>query len=430
VSGAIIYLVLSLPNRAIHRLDEMNSEGLDLPAGTATVERWRQDYSTSAPDPNLGPTGTFYHAILRLFTKLVSFGKQNLLLSSQDFQAANYCAELHRYYVWGSDVSASSGQLDQTLANSSELQYNVWFLLEQLSRTLHTDLFRLLQAGSSPDEELHNEREEVVEMQKAVMEILSDADFSVDTSSDVESLSSSHVSEPGGDEILNAIATYIDCLMDLCDAIENPAPNWADEEDVAPENEIFDVPREAERHCRRIRDQYPFLPKYLVERLGNFNALRYARFNSPAPVPVLVGAAILHTNEDKSHKSDDPPSEDLLSSSHRPTTATDQSVVFDEDPVSRIPVCYPPDAAPPCKNEDTEDNAATVFSVATYRTTESTRVNGRRTVPPEPPETEDGRPFNCNICHTIVRNVRGRPEWKLVAPFPYTYIPEAPLTAI
>jgi hypothetical protein len=391
---------------------------MDSSASSDLIERWRQGYDcpTSAPDPNLGPTGNFYNAILRLFTKLVTFGKQSLPLSPQEFQTAKYSAELHRYYVWGSDVSAPNGQLDKILARSSELQHNVWFLLEQLSRTLHTDLFRLLHADSSFDEELRNERQEVVEMQKTVVEMLSDTDFSVDAGSDVESLSSSRASEPSGDEILNAITTYIDCLMDLCDAIENPAPDWADEQEAALGNEIFNVAPGAERHCRQIRDQYPDLPKYLVERLGTLNDSRYARLTSPQnPVPVQI--TVLDRNENKSDKSREPPSEDLLSgaSSHRPTTATDLSDVFDESPFPRMHQDHVPEAAPPSESEDADDDAASAFSVTTYRTTESTRIKGRRTVPQGPPETESGRPFNCNICKTVVGNIRGRPEWKQVA---------------
>ncbi|KAK3379615.1 hypothetical protein B0T24DRAFT_519888, partial [Lasiosphaeria ovina] len=302
------------------------------------VESWLTE--PGAYMSGLGLAGSFYEAILHLFTKLVRHAKSlNAEHHVQPAVAHKYTHELRRFYLWGDGFDAGEGHLDEILVGSAELRANVLSLLFQLSRVLTTELGRLagvenLQADSWFAAELA----EVKRMQEKVNIVLQDPASFFDLPGDVESLSGSQASDMDDEDVLDDIAVYLDCLMDLCQALENPAVDLIDEQDVlAQEAELFAVSSQpAVNYCRKIRDQYPQLPKFLVERLGELNVVRVAHLLEQERLKLAAGLAGAATIQGTTQKSlgprdnqtwTNPPTESLVSESHRNPTDTTKSTL-------------------------------------------------------------------------------------------------------
>ncbi|KAK4162354.1 hypothetical protein QBC43DRAFT_336412 [Cladorrhinum sp. PSN259] len=187
-----------------------------------SVEIWRQrSYSDISIAPNLGHASLFYRAILHLFGKLVQAAKELNPPELPRTLVDNYAAELYRLYLWGDGFSTSDGELDKNLTKSVNLRDSVLLILEQLSRALRFDLMQLLSGSILPNSTLDEALNNLDSLQNFICDIESSND--VDPEWDEESLASSENSEQSGEGILEDIITYIDCLMDLNDALESPA---------------------------------------------------------------------------------------------------------------------------------------------------------------------------------------------------------------
>ncbi|KAK3989643.1 hypothetical protein QBC44DRAFT_369941 [Cladorrhinum sp. PSN332] len=144
----------------------------------------------------------------------------------------------------------------------------------------YIDLYRLLGPNSSCNESLLAAINEAAGSQTlfATLLHLNPDKQGANATSDLDPQTQESTSDAG--EILDSVTTYIDCLMDLSDSLQNPVQDLLNGQLSALEPERFEVRPDADRYCRRIRDQYPLLPKYLVEHLGILNAERYFRLRS------------------------------------------------------------------------------------------------------------------------------------------------------
>src|SRR5204863_7195033 len=90
--------------------------------------------------------------------------------------------------------------------------------------------------------------------------------------------SGSDASEYEVTEILEEISIYVDCLLDLSPSLDNPALDiQVADQPLTQAKESFTVSStEGLIYCRKIRDRFEVLPKYLVERLAEANVLRAA----------------------------------------------------------------------------------------------------------------------------------------------------------
>lgn len=96
-----------------------------------------------------------------------------------------------------------------------------------------------------------------------------------------ELFSDSEISEEDFSELLDDVALYTDCLMDLTPALENPAPDVLINDKEAISFESFKASSElAFSFCRRIRDRFPLLDAKLVERLAEANSRRSQRIQA------------------------------------------------------------------------------------------------------------------------------------------------------
>ncbi|KAK4160615.1 hypothetical protein QBC43DRAFT_359334 [Cladorrhinum sp. PSN259] len=199
---------------------------------SSIVERWRDSHENSSI-PDLGPVSSFWSSNLSLFKNLLRLAKtaEPFLPPSDLFP--RLVSELQRFYLWGDGVSASQGHLDKVLDQSAELRHGTLFIMDQLSRTLSDDLYRLVNTKPHRDNALTAAMTEIHQMQKIADNFLSADEVDMDPELDCSSLPENlEMVSLDAEEVLEDIITYIDCLMDLCDALENPTHNALEEEDA------------------------------------------------------------------------------------------------------------------------------------------------------------------------------------------------------
>jgi hypothetical protein len=273
------------------------------------------------------------------------------------------------------------------------------------------------------------EIEEARGIEDKVNEVLHDSISSSSFPDDVESISGSETSGWGDKDILGDIACYIDCLMQLCGALENPAFDVLDEAAMnGMDNEIFNVSTpQASTYCRKIRDQYPKMPRFLVERLGEANATRYTCLSETRTFALQnrhsVPPADFHKSE---YQSSEPLiSESLFSGSYPDQTDATQSTskseasLFDrvkrfiskgitkrtEEPGTRmLPVLE--------RVEEVSEDSVSIASFASYSTMMSAREQGRPVVPPLPEAANEDGSFVCPGCLATLHGIATRIAWK------------------
>ncbi|KAH8683773.1 hypothetical protein BGZ61DRAFT_480797 [Ilyonectria robusta] len=390
------------------------------------------DYACS-----LGIVGSFYGAIFDLFGKLVKavqLCEKSRNLASET--ARPYSHELRRLYLWGDGFSVEEGHLDEILTNASELRHNVLSLLFQLSRVLSSEFDRVVGLDKSQLQGLSEDMADLGRMQEQVGLTLQDSSATqMNPSADWDSVSDSRSSDTG-QENLEDISTYIDCLMDLSQAVEHPAMDLFDDpdEESQQEAELFDVSTpQALSYCRKIRDRFPNLPRYLVERLGELNAERAlcisraeaARDLEPGTVRISDKAEGGLDNKSITN----PPTESLFSSTNPRLTETTKSTMPTESSLSASP--YHPEgvkghlapsaaamiarskkpAMKPLLSLDFDDTAS-VATFASYSTTASALSQGRPRIPPLPEAAETSGTFDCPACWRGLRGPMTRTQWK------------------
>ncbi|KAH7159535.1 hypothetical protein B0J13DRAFT_108997 [Dactylonectria estremocensis] len=390
------------------------------------------DYSCS-----LGIVGSFYGAIFDLFGKLI---KAVQLCETSRYAppetARLYSHELRRLYLWGDGFSVEEGHLDEILTNASELRHTVLSLLFQLSRVLSSEFDRVVGLDKSQLQGLSGDMADLRRMQEQVGLTLQDSGTSqASPSADSDSVSDSRSSDMG-QENLEDISTYIDCLMDLSQAVEHPAMDLFDDpdEESQQEAELFDVSTpQALSYCRKIRDRFPLLPGYLVERLGELNAERALCISRAEAArhlePSTVGISDKAEGDLDNNSIIDPPTESLFSSTNPRLTETTKSTMQTESSLSAPP--YPsegvkghlaPSAAgmisrskkaamkPPLSLDF--DDTASLATFASYSTTASALSQGRPRIPPVPEGAETSGMFDCPACWRGLRGPMTRVQWK------------------
>ncbi|KAH7002588.1 hypothetical protein EDB80DRAFT_80389 [Ilyonectria destructans] len=390
------------------------------------------DYSCS-----LGIVGSFYGAIFDLFGKLVKAVQLCETSRNAASEAARlYSHELRRLYLWGDGFSVEEGHLDEILTNASELRHNVLSLLFQLSRVLSSEFDRVVGSDKSQLQGLSEDMADLRRMQEQVGLTLQDSSATqMSPSADSDSVSDSRSSDTG-QENLEDISTYIDCLMDLSQAVEHPAMDLFDDldEESQQEAELFDVSTpQALSYCRKIRDRFPHLPVYLVERLGELNAERalcISRAEAARDLePGTVGISDKAEGGLDNKSITDPPTESLFSSTNPRLTETTKSTMPTESSLSASP--YPPEgvkdylapsaagmiarskkpAMKPTLSLDFDDTAS-VATFASYSTTASALSQGRPRIPPVPEAAETSGTFDCPACWRGLRGPMTRIQWK------------------
>jgi hypothetical protein len=368
------------------------------------VRSWLPEPSDISP---LGLAGSLFEAILNLcitITQRVARTRHLRRLHS----------ELERFFLWGHGFSASEGQLDEVLSKSSELRHTVLSALCGLGKVVKDDLLGVV--GASTQSEGPDGSAEFVEADLAELEITRELQRLLEKTAtvldapeaakDFECLSSDGSTHYDLDEILDDVAIYIDCLIDLSLAIESPVVDLEPADHSHQEFETFDVSSsKARAFCRRIRDRFPKMAKFLVERLGEANAARAVRLEFLQERTAEQEQVVICDPEESSY----PMSEQIFPGSQPTmmitsgTYSTRQSdSIFDK--LQLVP-CMSRDRVVP-------EESQSFATLASFSTSYSTINEGHPRVPPLPDKAADGRPFTCLACHRTLTGITNRVAWK------------------
>jgi len=354
------------------------------------------------------PTGI----ISSLFETILDAGIEVAKLAPEAEQSRRLHGELERFVLWGHGASISSGQLDDVLSRSRDLRQTVLPAIYGLGRVFIDDLLRAYRAVDAQSRSLDTSPT-IRALQKQLETISS-------TSEDDRELGWENLSddENTGDtvsEVIDIIEFYINCLMDLSSLLDTIDVDG--DEDLETRLETFNVDTELARlYCRQIRDQFPELPRFLVERLGKANDLRTSQLKS-LQLRVLTQPTDEAEVAEEAGKEEGStrPSEDILSNVEREMMVTSGTYasqmpesVFDKtNPISYHPV--PIAKTNPDGMIVPHDDAQSFASSSSFATSSS--VTSRRCLRRAPPLPES-QPVQCPACHNILHGVDTEIAWR------------------
>lgn len=284
-----------------------------------------------------------------IFQGFSSFCKEiSTLNPSATKQQESRCRdELERLFLWADGVSIQNGNLDKALSRSSALRSSVISILFELGNAVCNDLCKPIHTSGDFTVQFDEQQRKATDLLQrtagASLQEYSQAPHLVG-----EATYGSESFQPDLDDVLDNIATFNGCLMDLSLALERPAFDITRTHlKTSDSAEPFNAPHAALPYCRKIRERFPKLPLYLVGRLGIANLHR---------------ANILREIKN------------LVQSGGHETSA---------------------------------EESFAMFSAST-----STVNQGRPRVPPLPEKAGNGNPFICEYCAKTVSGVSTRRQWK------------------
>ncbi|KAH7006543.1 hypothetical protein EDB82DRAFT_117771 [Fusarium venenatum] len=403
-------------------ISELGSD-VDFSAGLSNSSKGYVDVQSWLPEPSkdsvLGLAGSLFEATLALFITLARCLAGDKDIPNHTIDSKELLKGVERLFLWGDGFSASSGQLDDILSKSSELQQTVLSTLYELGVTLRNTAIRTCYASGS-----HGPRGLDVPMRElqGLLEQTSILLYGSDGSDDKDTVSESGSSTSDLSECIEDISTYIDCLMDLSLALEDPVVDVETVDATIPifqDLETFDVSSpQALAFCRKIRDRFPKLEKWLVERLGENNARRASSLNEARDRSLDIEAIM---SEIAKWTIDEPeesvfPSEALFSDSQPKPTETSRSTnlsnsVFEKSNPDSFRRLAPP-SKPVRRVTHVPASNASFTTFASFSTKASAISEGRPRVPPLPEEALEGNPFSCLACHQKISIEMTRKDWK------------------
>ncbi|UZP32328.1 hypothetical protein NXS19_000144 [Fusarium pseudograminearum] len=351
---------------------ELPSRLLDTSEVYVGVQSWLPEPSKNSIP---GLAGTVFGAILALFIPLARYVEDDKDGKHIAIGSRNLLHEVERLFLWGDGFSASDGQLDEILSKSSELRESVLSSLYELGVTLKNIALRTCYTSES--NKTRGLDAPMRELQ-GLLEQTSILLYGSDSLDGRDAMSESGSSTTDLSECFEDITAYIDCLMDLSVALENPVLDLETVDATIPsfQNlETFDVSSsQALTFCRKVRDRFPKMEKWLVERLGENNARR---------------ASALKEARERCLDIETASSTDLA------------NPVFEQSNInsSRRPVSTRRFAHIPASN-------------ASLSTIASSITDSRPRVPPLPEEALEDKPFSCLACHQKIAHKMTPKDWK------------------
>lgn len=343
----------------------------------------RQDVESWLPDPSSTKSVGLVGQLFTTISAVLSALPEQLFAKESGSVIQSYQNEGERLFLWGQGLSAESGSLDERLDTSTELRSRVLSLLFSLGHAVYQASLR---ANSPLPERLVEKCSHLRRQLDATQTLLQD--FSQITT-DLDALSDSDTSEYAQEDFLDDLMTYIDCLLDLAPALERPALDFNREDPPPISVEFFSTSDpQALVFCRKIRDRFPHLPKFLVERLADANAVRaneILRAHAAPPIddfePVSSGSRLQVSDTTYSHFQSDS--------------------VFDK----AITILKPDEPFDEADDADARSHA----TFASFCTTKSTIEHGRPRVPPIPDPINT---FRCPVCSELMSGISTRKAWK------------------
>lgn len=337
----------------------------------------------------IGTSRELFEAIFRAFSSLCK--ELNSLNITAIKQQQTKCQnELQRLFLWADGVSVQDGYLDEALLRSPDLRSSVLFIILELGNVVCYDLFESIGINGGSTVDIDEDRKNAVSLKLKVHASLQE---------DVQALhfdsadsSNSESFEPDLDDVLANITMLIDGLMDLSLALEGSMIDF-DRKHLEARNpaEAFNVSLSALAYCQKIRDRFPRLPAYLVERLGNANLQRanMLRDIKNTTQAVDYGSGFF---------------EESVFSESIPQVTDPTKLSFSKDFVfSKKDLQKQP-------HEDFSKSSEATFEILS---TSTSMVNqGRFRVPPLPQQAENGNAFRCEYCAKTIKGLFTRRQWK------------------
>ncbi|RSM06408.1 hypothetical protein CDV31_009182 [Fusarium ambrosium] len=360
------------------------------------IERWVPDAAASKSS-----AGFIGKLSSRTSTAIASL--RTALFELQD-DASRMCQnELERFLLWCQGLSVADGHLDEVLPHSSELHPQVLSLLLRLGTVI-------LQAISQVPGELSHLQVDECDHLRALLDVVETMlkESESDEHEESDTPSESDTSDHGFMEIMEEISAYIDCLLDLAPALDNPAldiPTDEPKEALFGSKESFTTScEEALIYCHKIRDRFDGLPKYLVERLAEANVCRAARIRQMQRQVIMKETSVNDGITESLFSGQDPQVTETTKSSVPPSS------VFSSVLASSSRWSIQPTPAPKRVDSAEFDDNASEATFASLSTAASSFSMGRPRIPPMPDVEEGG--FDCTLCYMRLTDVVTRKEWK------------------
>ena len=355
----------------------------------------RQDVEVWVPEPASSKCAGFVAKLSTAIDRaMVSLVKMRSMTKNATHQG--YQNEYERFSLWGQGLSLVDGDLDEVLNHCQELRVRVLSLLLRLGNVVLQGLTRDQRPLSLPLNEQCDDLRALLDVTDTILQEL-EPEQSIRTYTPSESDGSEYEMVDN----LEEVSMYVDCLLDMSPSLDNPAMDIVMEGSEMPQKqaqESFNVrSEEALLYCRKVRDRFKHLPKYLVERLAEANVLRATTLREMRSRPTKDDPQI-----------DDEISENLFSTTDHPVTATTKSTAPSSSIFSSVMSLKSPFAGYVSAAEF-DDNVSEV-TFASVSTTASAISLGRPRVPEIPDIHEES--FDCPICFSQVTDVKTRKEWK------------------
>ena len=227
-------------------------------------------------------------------------------------------------------------------------------------------------------------------------EVIPEEEDGLDDSSNDSDDSEAGEMEGGFDNIISNITTYVDCLMDTTPSLQQAAEtskSYMVSDTVDQVHlPLFDVSEMAQSYCRNIIDKFPEAPRDLIQRLGEANWEQHKRIRER-----------LETVDNRSL-------EEVDTEDDCQQTITGEETLFHDSGLGTS-VAAPNIPQNPTFLTAKYPKAASIATFTSFLTND-TNYGGR--MPPMPHDAHTGRPFRCNICGQVIRNVLTRIDWKYV----------------
>ncbi|KAJ5675813.1 hypothetical protein N7462_008710 [Penicillium macrosclerotiorum] len=189
-------------------------------AGASDTKAWLPE-PPEIPSPGL--SSNLYNAILSL-----------LLTVAQRKAHTTYSrrlrSELERLFLWGEAFSLPDDEFDEVLSKSSDLYQTVLCTLYELGKVIKENLLQAVDRTSQSKEPIgpaetvlaNLAHSDTAQHLQGLLEKAAPIGGAPKTLAEIESLSDCESLRYDLDEILDDVAIYIDCLMDLSLALESP----------------------------------------------------------------------------------------------------------------------------------------------------------------------------------------------------------------
>jgi len=347
----------------------------------------------------LGIAGALLNLILGQVISFNRYISQHRFIANPSHRSRALHREIERLVLWKSRFTRPNRDLDTILLKSLELRHCVILSLHGLGSVLQRGIAHTPGAESDVPE-LKSRMKDLRGLLEQAAVIL---DISVSDEDASEGVGDESISATGVGRLVDDMSWYIDCLDDLSPALESPVEDVELADPVHQQLESFTVSSpEALTFCRHIRDRFKKLPKRLVERLGEANAVR---------AKLLKTVRDAHDDMERRENDLKPlpaPSESLFSASMpKPTETTSSSFkpdsIFDTNPHYELA-------------EETSNDNASFATFASLSTTFSTASLGRPRVPPLPDAALQRESFSCSFCYRLLTGIYTRRAWKCVDP--------------